>query len=238
MNGWKMGALPIIGVVGPLVQQPISHRVPEMMTGSAIRSEQFKQIAEIVVDDLLRNLSRVYVELERKYPAVGEGVGRGIRQEEIFNRILYHTEVPAVDYDLYMKVVDMLGARGIPVVTRETRDASLGESYNRLSPEQQAKVDLIRTTWPKNRKVAHDVREEVFRRYPKLQEWFRQGKYVLREGSGKPADRSIKGISRMLRSLVHEVAPEVPVKRKAVATEKSVFDRDGNDWVKTVRTRK
>lgn len=252
MNGWKLSPLPIVGMVGPLVQTQVPHMATDFMTGSRVRSALFMTTAEIVVDDLIQNMNRGWIRLERKYPAVGEGVGWGIRQEAIFNAILYHTEVPAVDYDLYMNVVDLLGARGIPVVTRETRDANIAESYDRLTLEQRAKVDLICTTWPKNRKVARSVREEVFRRYPNLREWFKGGKYILKERTERPVDSSVRGIARALGSLVNEVNGVCPAggperKRKRMGKdgkedsekpEQGVAEEEPSNWTKMLRIRK
>ena len=42
---------------------------------------------------------------------------------------------------------------------------------------EHGKIALVWSTWPQHKNVAKEVRDAVFKRYTKLKDWFKGGKY-------------------------------------------------------------
>lgn len=108
-----------------------------------------------------------------------------------------------------------------------------------IQTEQQAKMALIWSTWPQNKKVAEEVRQTVFKKYPDLKDWFLNGKYGKKvkesEKEGKKESLKREGLEgqilqewdRVTQDILNE--DKLADKRFIIGDPVVVSDKDKNN---------
>ena len=68
---------------------------------------------------------------------------------------------------------------------------------------EHAKLALTFSTWPDNKKDAKKVRDVVFKRYPQLRDWFKDGKYA-KHAETFEADSEESKVLRQIKEIIHD----------------------------------
>ena len=94
---------------------------------------------------------------------------------------------------------------------------------------KHGKIALVYSTWPDNKKDAQRVRTAVFKKYPSLRKWFKDGKYEVKgaesfEAKGKV--RTMSGKPHTPRKLVKDknITPKEAAKRMKLEAEQIDLD--------------